>query len=264
MTQGPGHATELTARAIAQDADLVIVKGGDGTLNEALQSMVGSRTPLAIWPGGTANVLAKELNIPQDFDQLARMIASGRSKPITVGRANDRYFFLMAGIGLDASIIQHLDHKLKHVGGELAFWASGLKHLKTWKAPLFTLKVNGDEVPATFAAIANASRYGGGLLLAPEAQLDTKWLDVCAITTRSKLRYLTFLPGGFVGRHLRQKDVIYLKTMEMEAESSEEVWVQVDGELLGKLPMTFQSIPQAVKVIVPPASEGERENGNRI
>jgi diacylglycerol kinase family enzyme len=184
-----------------------------------------------------------------------RVVTLGQPKQITVGQANGRYFFLMAGIGLDASIIQHLNPKLKRIGGELAFWVSGLKHLKIWKAPVFTLRVNGDEFQATFAALANAPKYGGGLQVAPEARLDTDWLDVCAMTTRSPLRYLiVHLPFGFVGRHIRQKGVIYVRAAEARAESSDEVWVQVDGELLGRLPMTFRSIPRAIQVIVPPAS----------
>jgi YegS/Rv2252/BmrU family lipid kinase len=255
MTQGPGHATELAAAAIAAGTDLIIVRGGDGTLNETLQAMVGSEIPLALWPRGTANVLAKVLRMPRRFEDVMRVITCGHEKQITIGQANDRYFFLMAGIGLDASIIQHLNPKLKKIGGELAFWVSGLKHLKIWKAPVFTLRVNGDEFQATFATLANAPEYGGGLRVAPEAQLDTDWLDVCALTTRSKLRYLVVhLPRGFVGHHIRHKDVIYLKAREARAESSDEVWVQVDGELVGRLPMAFRSVPRAIRVIVPSAS----------
>lgn len=251
MTQGPSHATELARAAIAKAADLIIIKGGDGTLNEALQGMIGSDVPLAIWPSGTANVLAKVLRMPKNFAQVMRVIVAGEPKSISVGQANGRYFFLMAGIGLDASIIRHLNPTLKRVGGELAFWISGLKHLRIWKAPVFTLRVNGDEIQSTFAAIANAPEYGGGLHLAPEARLDSEWLDICAVTTRSKLRYLmVHLPGGFLGSHIRQKGVVYLKAREAHAESSDEVWVQVDGELLGRLPMTFRSIPSAIRVIV--------------
>lgn len=256
VTQEPGHATELAAAAIAGGADLIIVTGGDGTLNEVLQAMVGSAVPLAIWPRGTANVLAKVLQIPGRFEDVMRVISSGREKHLTVGQANNRYFFLMAGIGLDASIIRHLNPTLKKIGGELAFWASGLKHLKHWKAPVFTLRVNNCEFPATFATLANAPEYGGGLRLAPQARLDTPWLDVCAVTTRSKLRYLVVhLPRAFVGHHIRHQDVIYLKAREAQAESSHEIWVQVDGELVGRLPMSFRAIPRAIRVLVPSASD---------
>lgn len=252
-TQGPGHATDLAAQSLAAGVDLLIVKGGDGTLNEVLQAMVGSPVPLAIWPSGTANVLAKVLGVPKQFDELMRVIGTGRTKPITIGRANGRYFFLMAGIGLDASIIRHLNPKLKRIGGELAFWVSGLKHVKNWKAPIFTVKVNGHEFPGTFAAIANAPQYGGGLVLAPQAQVESDCLDVCVIATQSKLRYLTwYLPVSFVGRHINRKGVSYLKARkEIQAESTEEVWVQVDGELLGTLPMTFAPVPEGISVVVP-------------
>jgi YegS/Rv2252/BmrU family lipid kinase len=251
-TQGPGHATELAAQALAQQMDLIIVKGGDGTLNEALQAMAGSHVPLAIWPSGTANVLAKVLRLPKRFGDLMNVIVAGRTKPITVGRANGRYFFLMAGIGLDASIVRHVNPKLKHLGGELAFWASGFKHLATWRAPQFTVRINGHEFQATFAAIANAPDYGGGLRLAPQARIESECLDVCAFSTQSKLRYLLwYLPVSFLGRHVGRAGVSYLHARnEIRAESDEEIWVQVDGEVLGTLPMTFAPVPQAISVVI--------------
>ncbi len=264
ITRGPGHATELAAQALARGTELILVRGGDGTLNEVLQAIVGSDVPLAIWPGGTANVLARVLGLPRTSDHLVPMIVSGRTRTITVGQAGRRYFFLMAGIGLDASIVRHLNPTLKRLGGLLAFWASGLQHVARWSAPVFTLRVNGNEFPVTFATLANAPNYGGGLRLAPEARLDTVWLDICAFRTRNKLRYLlVHLPGSFFGRHIRQRGVIYLKTREAQAESSEEIWVQADGELIGRLPMTFRSIPEAVRVCVPPDQRRPSRAGRR-
>ncbi|RMG55275.1 MAG: diacylglycerol kinase family lipid kinase [Acidobacteria bacterium] len=252
-TRGPGHATELAMQALARGTELILVRGGDGTLNEVLQAMVGSGVPLAIWPGGTANVLARVLGLPRTPDCLISTIISGHTRTITVGQAGRRYFFLMAGIGLDASIVRHLNPRLKRLGGLLAFWASGFQHVARWPAPAFTLRVDGNEYRVTFATLANAPYYGGGLRLAPQARLDAVWLDVCAFRTRNKLRYLlVHLPSSFFGRHIRQRGVIYLKTREARAESSEDIWVQVDGELIGHLPMTFRSIPEAIRVCIPP------------
>ena len=105
VTTGPADATRLSAAALEAQADLVIVHGGDGTVNEAMQVLVGTSTPLAVWPGGTSNVLARELDLPGGIDLLADVIAAERTRRVSVGRAGERYFLLMAGVGLDADVV---------------------------------------------------------------------------------------------------------------------------------------------------------------
>lgn len=250
-TSQPGDATRLTEQIREQGSDFVIVKGGDGTLNEVLQGIVGSSLVLAIWPAGTANVLARLLRIPRQPEALVRMIVAGRVRRISVGRAGSRYFFLMAGIGLDASIVQQVNPALKRYGGILAFWIAGMKHLLTWRAPVFTVELEDEVIPATFAAVALSPSYGGGLLIAPDAQLDDEWFRVCCVTTRSKWRYLVYLPLAFGGWHVNRRSVVYRKSRRVRASASSPVAVQVDGEVVGCLPMSFELIPSAVRVIVP-------------
>lgn len=250
-TVQPGDATRLAEEIRHQGSDFVIVKGGDGTLNEVLQGIMGSSLALAVWPAGTANILARLLRIPRDPEALVRMIVAGRVRRISVGRAGSRYFFLMAGIGLDASIVQQVNPALKRYGGILAFWIAGMKHLLTWRAPVFTVELDDDVISATFAAVALSPSYGGGLLIAPDARLDDEWFRVCCVTTRSKWRYLTYLPLAFWGRHVTCRGVVYRKSRRVRAVASSPIAVQVDGELAGCLPMSFELIPSAVRVIVP-------------
>jgi YegS/Rv2252/BmrU family lipid kinase len=239
-------------------SDFLIVKGGDGTLNEVLQGIVGSSLDLAIWPAGTANVLARLLGIPRDPEALVRMIIAHHVRRISVGRAGSRYFFLMAGIGLDASIVEQVNPTLKRYGGIMAFWIAGMKHLLSWSAPVFTVEMEDRVVPATFAAIALSPFYGGGLLVAPDAQLEDEWFRVCCVTTRSKWRYLVlYLPLAFFGRHITCPGIVYQKSRRLRASSSTPVAVQVDGELAGYLPMSFELIPAAVPVIVPERPDRE-------
>jgi YegS/Rv2252/BmrU family lipid kinase len=250
-TTRPGEATRLAEQIRDRGSDFLIVRGGDGTLNEVLQGIVGSSLALTIWPAGTANVLARLLRIPRDLEALVRMIVAGRVRRISVGRAGSRYFFLMAGIGLDASIVQQVHPALKRYGGILAFWIAGMKHLLTWHAPVFTVELDDAVIPATFAAVSLSPSYGGGLLIAPDARLDDEWFRVCCVTTRSKWRYLVYLSLAFWGRHITCHGVVYRKSRRVCASSSSSIAVQVDGEIAGCLPMSFELIPSAVRVIVP-------------
>ncbi|HXQ71021.1 MAG TPA: diacylglycerol kinase family protein, partial [Pyrinomonadaceae bacterium] len=159
LTTAPDEATEIAAQAARNGSSDVIVAGGDGTINEAIQGMAGSKARLAIIPRGTANVLARELNLPLDDEQATIVAARGNARRIHLGRATveangtSRLFVLMAGIGLDASVVQRVHPRLKKRIGKGAFWVSGLSHLADWRPSPFTLEINGDSYTGTFAAI---------------------------------------------------------------------------------------------------------------
>jgi YegS/Rv2252/BmrU family lipid kinase len=252
-TTAPGSATDLARNAVAEGVDLVVASGGDGTLNEVLQGMAGTRVPLAIWAGGTANVLARELTLPTDGAAVAALVGAGHERRIAIGRAGDRYFFLMAGIGLDASIVRDVSPALKARVGEGAFWVSGLKHYVAWRPEPFTLEIDGATYTGAFAAVGNASSYGGGFSVTPRACLDEAALDVVIFPTRRfAFAYTKDLVACLTGDPTRFGDVVYLKTRSLTATGTpdNQPWVQVDGELLGQLPMRFEAVPDALTVIV--------------
>ena len=113
-TERAFHATELAKEAVDRQVDLVVANGGDGTLNEVLQTMVGSQVPLAVWPGGTANVVALDLRLPRNPKDIVDLISRNDScYRIHVAKAGSRYYFFTAGIGLDAEIIEAVDSELK-------------------------------------------------------------------------------------------------------------------------------------------------------
>ncbi len=256
-TGAPGDATRIAQAATARDdVDLVIVSGGDGTINEALQGLIGTKSKLGIIPRGTANVLARDLGLPLNVLKAAEIIAKGKAQRVHVGCATDtatgakRYFLLMAGIGLDASVVRRVNPQLKKHLGKAAFWLSGLSHLADWKPVLFQISINGEELEATFVAIGKAASYGGDLSVTPRAQLGQPDFEVCAINSRSRLRYLQLL--SYVVRSgvpASKREVRFLRTNLVSATGT--VPVQVDGELIGKLPMTFSIAPETIDVIVP-------------
>ena len=256
LTAGPGDATELAARAARNGSPDVIVAGGDGTINEAIQGLAGTKGRLAIIPRGTANVLARELGLPLNEEEATVIAARGKSRRIHLGLAIDettgarRHFALMAGIGLDASIVRRVQPSLKKRIGRGAFWVSGLSHLATWDPHPFTLAIDGREYTATFAAIGNAPRYGGDLAITPGARLDQPEFEVCIIETSSRLRYLHLLSHAMrEGMPRNNPEVRFVKTNKVVAHGN--AHVQIDGELIGGLPMRFEISPDSLEVIVP-------------
>ena len=255
-TTGPGHATEIAARAAHNGTADVIVAGGDGTINEAIQGMAGTRARLGIIPRGTANVLARELRLPQDENEATAVVARGKSRIIHFGVAIDetkqtrRYFLLMAGIGLDATVVNEVTPSLKSRFGKAAFWFSGLRQLTRWDPPRFTVEVDNQQYNATFVAIGNAARYGGDLAITPRARIDQAEFEVCVIQTTSRWRYL-HLASQALRHGLKEgrPDVRFLTTNTVKAFG--DAAVQVDGEVIGKLPMNFEIAPDSLEVIVP-------------
>ena len=255
-TAGPGDACEIAAQAARNGTPDVIVAGGDGTINEAIQGLAGTEARLAIIPRGTGNVLARELGLPLDPMEAARLIPNGQTKKIFLGVAIDeasnsnRYFMLMAGIGLDASVVLRVQPALKKRIGKLAFWSSGLSQLASWNISSFSLEVEGKTYDATFAAVGKAAKYGGDLAITPGARLDQPEFEICVFETSSRRRYLKLLSQAMrEGLSDNSQGVRFLRSQKVRATG--DVPVQVDGEVIGHLPMRFEIARHSLEVIVP-------------
>ena len=267
-TTGPDDASKLAAQAVDAGADIIISYGGDGTLNEVIQSMARSQTALAVWPGGTSNVVARDLELPFDISGLADMIAIGKTRRIALGLAKSgdgeigrqgdgatlapsRYFIMMAGIGLDASIARSVNKKLKRSTGEFAYWLSGIKHLFLWRAEPFTIEVDGNAYKGAFALIGNGKGYGGGMCITPGARLEEPWFEVYILSPlANNLAYVRALRACMRGKP-EVVGVSLVRGKHIRANSAHEPWVEADGEIIGPLPMTFDIVPDALSLIVP-------------
>lgn len=270
LTTAPGDATRLAAEA-AQTADggagEVIVSGGDGTINEALQGLVDKGVRLGIWPAGTANVLARELRLPFDAEGAAGVVARGHTRRIYAGAATEeesgarRYFFLMAGIGLDASVVERVRPRLKRRVGEGAFWVSGLAHLVSWRPVPFEIEIGGRTYPATFAAVGRAAHYGGDLSVTPRARLGEPEFEICVVNSYSRARFLQLLAHALRRDGVRREipGVSYVRATRARATGAARM--QVDGELTGRLPVTFEIVPEPVEVFAPPQTERDGRRG---
>jgi diacylglycerol kinase (ATP) len=254
-TAEPGDASRLAAEVAREGFREVIVSGGDGTINEAVQGLVGTGVRLVVWPRGTANVLGRELRLPRNIDALADVIAAGNVQRTYIGRATlessgtHRYFLLMAGIGLDAAIVDRVSPELKKRFGKAAFWYSGLQSLAKWQPRSFKLEADGKQYSATFAALGKTPRYGGNLAITPRARLDRPEFEICLIHSTQRRGYLKLLPHVmFGGVPEGTKDVSFLSASHARA-YGDGVLAQVDGELVGSLPISFSVTEHVLEVV---------------
>ncbi|MDT5158917.1 MAG: hypothetical protein QOH51_3274 [Acidobacteriota bacterium] len=256
-TRGPDDAARLAREAVRVGATDVVVRGGDGTVHEAIQGLVGARVRVLVWPAGTANVLARQLELPRGAETSAEIFVRANTRHITLGLTVSertgarRYFFMMAGVGLDASVVRHVRPRLKRSVGEAAFWYAGLGHLAHWEPRGFIVEIEGERLPATYAAVGKAPWYGGGLRITPRARLDATEFEVCVIDSHSRLRFLRLLahtlrPGG---APLGTRGVTFRQSARLRCVG--DVSVQADGELIGELPMTFEIVQEGIELIVP-------------
>jgi diacylglycerol kinase (ATP) len=252
-TTGPQEAGHLARQAISNDYQLIIACGGDGTINEVVGGMAGSRVPLLVIPGGTANVLARELALPRDFSGGAALLKKGAIRRISLGKAGDRYFILMAGIGVDAGIIAALSCWLKRHIGEGAFWIAGFRQLAKYDFAPFDLRIDGRSYRGTFAVISKVKNYGGPFQLTPQANLFSNEFEVCLFQSLNRWRYLYYLSQVAIGRLRQLPDVKTLRGKTVEALGPAQVQVQLDGELAGGLPQRFTIEEDSLSLVVPRA-----------
>jgi YegS/Rv2252/BmrU family lipid kinase len=250
-TDRAGRATELARDAAARGVDVVLVHGGDGTLNEAVNGVAGTPTAVAILRGGTANVWAKEIGIPKDPVKAMRAIVSGERRRIDLGVANGRHFLLMCGVGLDASIVARIGARAKRRLGALAYIIAGIAAVFRTKAWHTDLRIDGSAEPSLYWLLAGNTRsYGGMVNITHRASADDGVLDIALMRRGGVLRVIADGVRVLLRRHERSSNVRYAQAHELEIATSG-IPIQVDGEAYGETPLRIEVAPRALTVIVP-------------
>jgi diacylglycerol kinase family enzyme len=257
-TTGPQTAGALAREHIGRGAELVVVAGGDGTINEAAEGMIHSPVPLAILPGGTANVLATEMKLGFDFERAARRLAECRPRRISVGRLvcegrAARHFLLMAGVGLDAGIVYRVSGPLKARTGKFAYWVAGWSLLGR-RLPEFHVETEGADRVCSFALLSKVRNYGGDFEIARQVTLLEECFEVVLFEGRSTIPYAKYFAGMALRRLAGMKGVTTLRAsnVKLACPGDRRVHVQIDGEYAGRLPAEISIVPDALTLMVPP------------
>jgi len=250
-TKAGGSVMSQVQEMVSQSPDLLVTWGGDGTINEVVNGMFGSDIPIGILSGGTANLMVRELNIPQDLSAAIQAVGSGRIRRISVGQGNQRYFLLMVGIGFDSAVIQNVSIPMKRMLGKLAFGISAFQTAVNYGFPEFKVQFDGEQTDCVFAVICNARHYAAYFVLTPDADISDEYLYLCLFKDPGLARLFYYAFHALRRTHLHLPSVQIVRAKEAVIFGDEAIAVQADGELVGSLPLKFSIHPQSLSVFVP-------------
>lgn len=272
-TRVPGDAVTYAREAVAQGCDVAIAAGGDGTVGAVAHGLAGSETALGVLPLGTSNVWAKEVGIPSASYLLhpqvraslgmgapwlldaAQVLVEGHRMRVDLGRVNDRYFLMWAGVGLDAQVAEEVEHnpEAKRRLGRLAFYWAGVYTAMAYRGVRAHVWVDGRRVMRRMivAVVSNIQLYGGVVRISPLAKLDDGLLDVCIFQGSGILSTARHLVRVLAGQHLRDPEVDFYEARRVVIRPAEPLPIHVDGDFLGHTPAVIEVVPQALTVLVP-------------
>lgn len=249
-TNAPGHGTQL-AREAPSGFDVIAAAGGDGTVNEVINGLVGKTVALAVVPLGTANVLADEIGLGRGDAAIARALAAGPLRPIRLGRANGRRFVQMAGAGFDANVVAAVSLALKKKLGPLAYvWAAAVVGF-AGKLPLSDVSIDGVAYKSASAVACNGRRYGGPFVAAPHASLADNSFQVVLMKGRTPFSFFRYGLGLVLGQVGKWWDVEIVTGREVVIEGVAGQPVQADGDIVTALPVRIEIDPAALMMVFP-------------
>ncbi len=272
-TKKPGSASGLAKEAARQGKDVCLVCGGDGTINEVINGLAGSQVSLGLLPGGTANILAREIGLPLDPVRAAAELTRWSPRRVPLGKATwwpeaastngapaqkeqaTRYFVTVAGIGYDAHVVYKLSLQMKSSWGVAGYVVEALR--QAFRYPFQGFSCRMDDGPgriATFAAAQRAGNYGGWLHLTPDARFFDDQFNLCLFRSHSRARYFLYAALVLARQHFLLGDVELVKGHKLccaAQVAGETIRFELDGELVGTLPATFEIVPDALILLVP-------------
>jgi diacylglycerol kinase (ATP) len=262
-TTAPGIARRLAAEAVTDGFDLIVAAGGDGTVNEVLNGIGDApdgfvRARLGVLPLGTVNVFARELKIPLKVERAWEVLQRGHEIKIDLpcvefsadGILQKRYFCQLAGAGLDARAIELVNWQHKKQVGKLAYVIAGLKALCE-KKPEITVRANGQSMTGELVLVGNGRFYGGSFAILPLADLRDGRLDICVLPRVNWTALLRSVPGLLLRGKLPASVAQHLSAETFELTSETAAAFELDGEWVGKLPVTFSIEREKLRVVVP-------------
>ena len=247
-----GHGIEQ-AIAAHEAREVPVVMSGDGLIGQVGGALAGRGATLGILPGGRGNDLARVLAIPTDVASAVRVLAEAHVRELDIGEVNGKRFLCIASMGFD-SVGNRIANETRFIRGGLVYAYAALRTLATWKPATFTVTLDGTEtveVTGYAVAVANSRAFGGGMFIAPAAELDDGLFDVVMSGHTGKLRFLVNLPKVFKGTHVDEDEVTVRRASTVEVSADRDFEVYADGEHLSDLPARLRVLPGALSVIAP-------------
>lgn len=257
-TRQAGDARRLAREAVEQGINVVVAVGGDGTINEIIQELAGSETALGVIPGGTVNVWAREVGIPQEIAAARAILVNGQTRRIDLGRVDGRYFLLMTGIGMDGEITYAVEKKPAKRLGVIGYLLVGTWLVLGYPAFRATLEIDERIIKTTALqiVIGNTQLYGGAIKYTWQARCDDGQLDICIVRKQSIAGRLATALHFLLHREQQQQYIQYETGQSIKISTRRPIAMQIDGDPLGytekgQVPSQITVEPGSLKVIVP-------------
>lgn len=258
LSEYPGHLAQAAAEATDS---LLVVIGGDGTVNEVVNGIAGADTELAVLPCGTGQDFGRTHGIPSGFDDAVRVALGDATRTIDLGRVEleggeTRLFANVGSVGMSGAVARRANSMTKRFGGRATFFYALTREFLAWQNTRVTVELadgSRREAPMHDVIVANGNWHGGGMKLAPDARQDDGAFDVVTIGDVNKLDFLTTAPKLYSGRYLSHPKVELLRSSSVAISADEPLPLEVDGEPIGTTPARFEVVPSALRLRVPAA-----------
>ena len=264
MTGAPSHAIALARDAAAAGYGMIVSMGGDGTLNEVVNGLLavqGAGAPditVGVIPVGTGGDFVRTLGLPRNWQQACEHLMGDETRIVDVGEMTytgrsgeeQRYFVNVAGLGFDGEVSMRISYASKRLGGTIPYLTNLVLTLVGYANKDVTAHIDDETLPGRMNSVivANGQWFGGGMWIAPDARPDDGLFDVIIIGDVGKIELLQTMPRVYKGTHLTHPKVKATRAREVRVESQQDMWMQADGEGLGRAPATFRIRPQALRL----------------
>lgn len=256
ITEKKDDAMIETMKACKEDWDILVVSGGDGTVNEVAKGIANSerKIPVAILSSGTVNDFANYMKIPKNIMDFYDMIKRENTIDVDLGKVNSEYFVNVAAGGMLSNVGYQVLPETKMVLGRMAYYIEGLKEITLQNFEPIRLSIESEECSldeeVLLFVISNSSSIGGFKKLAPKADVMDGLLDIVIIKKSGVQDLASIFINIFSGDHINHPNVLYFKSKSVKLDANQNVPIDIDGEYGGKLPATFEIVPKAFRIIV--------------
>ncbi|NLM36329.1 MAG: diacylglycerol kinase family lipid kinase [Clostridiales bacterium] len=255
FTKRVGHAKEIAKEYTSKEAMRVYSVGGDGTLNEVLNGMAESDSSLAVIPSGSGNDFIRSITDKEDLEEILTSSIKSEFELVDLGKCNEKYFINIASVGLDAEIVYN-SIKLKRlpfIPSKFAYLLSIFTTVFGYKSKKLNIQLDDKNIyeKTLLTAVANGKYYGGGMKVAPRAELCDGSFEICHVKEASPFKIIRLFPRLIKGVHDTIKEVTFYKGKKIKIECEEEMSVNIDGELFRAKDISLEILPKAIRIVRP-------------
>lgn len=255
VTERVGHAQEIAKEYTSKETMRVYSVGGDGTLNEVLNGMAESDCSLGVIPSGSGNDFIRSLTDKEDLEEILISSIKKEFELIDLGKCNDKYFINIASVGLDADIAYNAIRlkKLPLIPSKFGYLLSIFTTVFGYKSKKLNIQLDDNNIceKTLLTAVANGKYYGGGMKVAPGAELCDGNFVICHVKDLSSLKIIRLFPKLIKGIHDTIKEVTFYKGKKIRVQCEEEISVNIDGEIFRDKDVTFEILPKGIRFLRP-------------